>query len=211
MCGRFTMLTWNEVEAVVEALEFSTPLVLDADLPARRSDAFPRSSVPVVVADDANRLQPALLVWGYLVPGRPDPVFNARIETAAATPLWRESLAQRRCIVPARAFFEPHRTETALSPRTGKAVRQLYRFSPRDNAMLLMAGIWQDERFSILTTAPDESVALVHDRMPLTLAPRDARTWLFGDSAGMADRLSPPLRAEPLLPPAPQHRQLNLF
>lgn len=161
----------------------------------------------------------ASLIWGFDLPGQGKTVFNTRSETAAASSFWRESFLRRRCVVPVHAFFEPHRSERAVRPdgvvcRAGtKTVKQTYRFADEDGGLLLLAGIWSADRFSILTTQPDEVVAPVHDRMPVILGFENTLGWLTGACA-LEDAdpcIHVALSAEPLYEPVPVIEQQQLF
>lgn len=176
-----------------------------------QGDAYPRSQVPVITVSPEDALVMQMLNWGFTVPGRTNVIFNTRIETAASLPLWQDAIASRRCLVPARSFFERHRTEHGISPTTGKAVKQLERFDAPEGDLLFLAGIWQGTEFSVMTTAPNASVAPVHDRMPLVVRADEVRTWLFGDYASLADRSTIALDAHPVFPAAPHHEQPTLF
>src|SRR5690606_26263462 len=100
---------------------------------------------------------------------------NARAESAWDSPAFGPALRSTRCIVPAEAFYEWDRT---MSPR------QPYAIGPADeNAFLPMAGIWSPRRdgpptVAILTTAPNELVAAIHDRMPVVLDRALLDDWL---------------------------------
>lgn len=178
MCRKFTMLAWDDVLGVVQALEASAPLNLQPDWPACR-DAVPGSEACVVAAG-SGALEPLRLTWGFPLSGSGKLVFNTRSENAASSPLWRDAFLNRRCIVPAWAFFESHRTETERGA-SGRPRRRQYRFLPEGGGgPLLMAGIWQDRRFSVLTCAPDDRVRPVHDRMPLLLSASSALDWAAG-------------------------------
>jgi putative SOS response-associated peptidase YedK len=108
---------------------------------------------------------------------------NARSETAEISGMFRSALAARRCLVPADAFYE------------WKAVadgKQPYAIARRDTAPLAFAGIWEGWRdpagetlrtFSILTTAANDDMAQLHDRMPVILEKEAWGTWL-GEDAG---------------------------
>ena len=75
---------------------------------------------------------------------------------------------------------------------------------------LLLGGIWQDDRFSIVTTEPNEAVRPVHDRMPLALSMQGALAWLAGDAA--AEQLaSSDMKSTALYPAVPEQEQLTLF
>lgn len=160
-------------------------------------------------------LQPIQMTWGYDVPWQKGRVFNTRIEHAGdPSSMWAESLEKRRCIVPARAFFEPHQNETIISPRTGKPTKRQYVFGPGPRAAapwLLLAGVFSDDCFSVVTTQPSPQVAPIHNRMPLVLEPTDVATWLSPGFADLADRSHVQLSIWPELANAPSFQQLSLF
>lgn len=161
------------------------------DAPGQRRDAFPSTVVPLIAPTGLGpQLAIADMAWGYEVPWKKGPVFNTRIETALDDPscMWAESFARRRCIVPAWTFYESHATETIPSPRTGKPVKRQYAFERPDGAPLLLAAIHDRGRFSLVTTAPNQVVAPVHNRMPLALDASEAVSWLTGDFAPLLDR-----------------------
>ncbi|WP_303941993.1 SOS response-associated peptidase family protein [Enorma burkinafasonensis] len=83
------------------------------------------------------------------------------------------------------------------SERTGKPVRRQYRFRVPGARAFLLAAVQEDGRFSIVTTAPNASVAPVHDRMPLVLGPGEMGVWLGPDFARLADRSDIELASEP--------------
>lgn len=99
-------------------------------------------------------------------------LINARSETAAKKPAFRGAWKQRRCVVPTDGFFE--------WKGPPKDRRPLW-FHPSAGGLLLLAGIYEDgpdPRFVILTTAANELVAPVHDRMPAILSSEEVDAWL---------------------------------
>lgn len=167
-----------------------------------------RLEADVLVAE--SHIVAARKKWGFETQDRTQVVFNTRIETAEERPLWKDSIEQRRCIVPVRAFYETHATEKAVNPRTGRTVKQSYRFTSSEGPLLL-AGIWKGDRFSIVTTEPNASVSAVHDRMPLVLSQEDAREWLLGDWRNVARTSDLSLDKQPLYTPQPTVEQPHLF
>ena len=140
----------------------------------------PGASCPVLLVRD-GRLAVEEMTFGYEAPWQEGRlVYNARLERALAERdgMWSESLALRRCVAPALCFYEPDRTRTAVSKRTGRSIRQQVRFSSADGLPFYLAGIYQGRRFAVTTCPPDATVRPVHDRMPVTLRPQDARLWL---------------------------------
>jgi putative SOS response-associated peptidase YedK len=132
----------------------------------------------VALADRGERAL-APLLWGFsgaAEPGRT--ILNARIETAAERPSFREALARRRCLVPATGFYEWRRQGSGRAP---------YHLHLKDEPVFAMAGLWHrwpqangaiHEAFVVLTTAPNELVASIHDRMPVILDRGSWSSWL---------------------------------
>ena len=105
-------------------------------------------------------------------------MINARSETAATKPAFRDPLTNRRCLVPADGFYEWQ--------RAGKA-KQPYCFEVNDGALFAFAGLWDRwkdpsgqwiKSCSILTTTPNAVTSSVHDRMPVILDRADYDLWL---------------------------------
>jgi putative SOS response-associated peptidase YedK len=105
-------------------------------------------------------------------------MINARSETAATKPAFRDALKLRRCLIPADGFYE--------WSRMGKA-KQPYCFEVDEGELFAFAGIWDRwkdasgkavETCSILTTTPNAVTSSVHDRMPVILDPDNYDLWL---------------------------------
>lgn len=180
------------VEASIE------PESLFPELATAPRDAFPGSIVPIVAAT-AQGLQVANLAWGYRVSWNGGPVFNTRMETATSSErnMWADSLQHRRCLVATPAFYETSETETATNPRTGRQVRQQYRFTLPNEPLVFLAGVYKDSCFSIMTCTPNRWVSPVHPRMPIALHPNEASTWLSADYPRLFDRTSLELEVTP--------------
>ena len=182
-----------KVERIVREVEQGLPPTVP-DYELAGLDAFPGARVPVAVpaqgAGGPGRLAVAELDWGYPVSWAKRPVFNTRVDTATGPrgQMWRESLEQRRCAVPTLGFYEPHRTERAVSPKTGREVKVQCAFGLPDNPVTFLGGIYEDGHFSIMTCEPNRWVRDVHDRMPLVLRPSELGTWLGPRYADLFDR-----------------------
>lgn len=232
MCGRFEVLSWDEVADVVRALEAVSPVNVMPDWPARLvgvagavpTDAVPGSAVDVVVADSRGVLSVACLTWGFAAEWSQRPVYNTRLEKAMGPNpgMWAGPISRGRCVVPARGFFETHATETVRSPKTGRIIKRRYRFGAENEVPLLLAGVRNETRFSVVTTSPNAVVSPVHDRMPLVLSPQEAVWWLRApwlDFANgwhrLANRGDVALTSRPVQPVAQQHNspfeQTSLF
>ena len=103
-------------------------------------------------------------------------VVNSR-EDKLNSAMWRESFRERRCLVPAIAFYE------WVEGTGGKATP--LRFMRQDDGWLLIAGIWEEGEsgpcFSMLTTEPSDQIRIVHDRMPAVLADSQIDAYLDGE------------------------------
>lgn len=171
MCGRASLTTpdWETIRAILDAV----PDDEEAAAYTPRYNVAPTQLHPILrVVDGQRRLQRAS--WG-LPPIENRAVINARVETVASRPMWREALAERRCIVPVDGFFEWQG-------------EQPYWYHRADGGLLLLAGLWEPviaapgeagrPRFVILTCAPNALVAAAHDRMPAILPPACIADWL---------------------------------
>lgn len=209
MCTRY--LLRRPVAELVAALgvdAFPSPLP--------RYNAAPKQSLTVVRRgrEPVRRREAAALQWGLVphwspTPSTTAPLINARAETAAEKPAFRDALRHRRCIVPADGFYEWQRTGSGPMP---------WLFEHAAGELLLLAGLWEHwtgpgsdpfDSFAVLTTTPNAIVAPLHDRMP-ALIPADALDeWL--DAATPPARLAELLATSPaeLLRARPVHPRLN--
>ena len=112
--------------------------------------------------------------WGYSMGDGRRPVINARSETAADKPLFKDGMAQRRCLIPASSYFE-------WAKQDGQRVK--YAIRQRSSHMIYMAGLYRIENgtepvFTILTREPVQNIAFIHDRMPVILPEGATCDWL---------------------------------
>lgn len=180
MCGRFVSTTGPADLAA----HFGAETVV-GDLPQRWNVA-PTSRVWVVRDSGATRLVEPMR-WGLVPPWADDPsvgnrMFNARSETVTQRPAYRAAARRRRCIVPADGFYE-------WAPSSGRSRKQAWYFHGADAEPLAMAGLWETWQSSpsgddvvhtctVVTTAADDVVAAVHNRMPVVLHTRSIDAWL---------------------------------
>ena len=171
MCGRYWIDDGRESIELRDIIEEVNRRVVVE--PVKTSgEIFPADVVPVI-ASNRNIVPTAFAMqWGYTLPdGRR--IINARSETAETKPMFADGMRQRRCAVPATNYFEWE--------RAGKA-KTKYAIRPTDGALFYMAGIYRIESgrpvFSILTREPAESIAFIHDRMPVILPHDLVRDWV---------------------------------
>ena len=213
MCGRFIMLTAEEVADVVAAVEQRGRLrALGADPAVVRAQARPGSMVPTI-GNDEGVLAASDRMWGFATEWSTRPVFNTRIESALnGSAMWAEAFRNGRCVIPAAAFFEPHATETEPSPRTGRPMKRQYAFEAPDGLPLLLAGLRQGDCCSVVTTQPNRWMAPVHDRMPLLLRFDEVAAWLDGaQPPAAASTAAFELLVRPERADATGQEQLSLF
>lgn len=188
MCGRYT-ITSTARELV---LRFRAEL-LDAAIEAfarPRFNAAPTQMLPVVMMDDGRRID--AMRWG-LVPSWAKDLsigarsINARIETAAQKPSFRDAVKRRRCLVPADSWYEWQKKPGGKIP---------LRIVPETGGLFAFAGLWDPWRapegkttrsFTILTAPAHDAIKHVHERMPVILDPSLEEGWL--DPAAHADEL----------------------
>ena len=110
--------------------------------------------------------------WGYQLPDG-KLIFNARSETAAQKAMFSDGMRQRRCLVPADSYYEWQ--------KTGQG-KLKYEIAPADAIGFFLAGIYRIEQgrpvFTILTKDPAESIAFIHNRMPVILPNEAMSDWL---------------------------------
>jgi putative SOS response-associated peptidase YedK len=195
VCGRYGV----EQEYVQLALRYQA--VVKAIDPGPRYNVAPTQQVPVIVAHEGQRFL-AEHRWG-LVPfwakelSIGAKMINARSETVATLPAFRESLAQRRCIIPATRFYEWQKVGKARLP---------HMILRNDGFPMSFAGLWSSWRnpesqervlsCSIITTAANNVMRSLHERMPVILEDEAIASWL---DASITD----PARLQPLLATAP--------
>lgn len=191
MCGRYANLL--PADAMVQLFRTEGPV---PNWPPRYNIA-PTQGAPVCRLDGEGRRRLVLARFG-LVPfwakGVADvrSAFNARAETVAVKPLFREAFARRRCLVPASAFYEW---------QAGGKVKQPYAVVGADGGPLVLAGLWEQwrdpdsgerlESFAVLTTSANAVMAPLHDRMPVILGKEDWDGWLAGPPEQALERLRP--------------------
>jgi len=195
MCGRYELHS----HPTVIALQFGLSAVPEL---APRYNIAPQTPVPVVRLDARGARELVLLRWGLIPFWAKDAaigsrMINARSESVASKPAFRQPFRRHRCLLPADGFYE----------WTGAAGRrQPVWIGASDHRLLGLAGLydtWRDpggatvESCTILTTAANALVAPLHDRMPVIIRPDDYARWL-GGSAEAAAALLAPLPADAL-------------
>ena len=179
MCGRYYIAEDDlsqELERIIaEINRKKTPEGLKTAGEIRPCDV-----APVIANSRRQDVQPFAMRWGYSYP-ESRPVINARSETAAEKPLFRDGMQRRRCLIPASHYFE-------WEKRDGKRVK--YAIRPAHADTLYLAGIYHFENhdgvtvpsFVILTREAAPDIAFIHNRMPVILSEERAADWLNPDN-----------------------------
>jgi putative SOS response-associated peptidase YedK len=208
MCGRFTQhYTWAEIQRLY-------------NLTATASNFQPRYNI--CPTTDIDTIVPALeqrgivpMRWGLIPNWWSKPLkemrlatFNARAESVADKPMFRDSFKRRRCLIPTSGFYEWKNTPEGKQP---------YYFTRRDGQMMTIAGLWSDWvdkttgqkswSCTMVITAPNAFVAEFHDRMPVILEAEHFEQWTQGDANDAAHLMRPD--GEELLQKWPVSKRVN--
>ena len=176
MCGRFAQKSPAKKVSGQFKVGEVPPL-------AERYNVAPTQSVLALREPDER--EAVFLKWGLVPrwakdPGIGNKLINARAETVAEKPSFREAFSRRRCLVPLDGFYE--------WSRRGDRKRPFY-FHMRDGEPFAVAGLWERweggggslEICTLLTTEANGLLAPYHDRMPVIVRPEDYDLWLDAD------------------------------
>ncbi len=183
MCCRYYLESSNpELLSMAEAAE-NTPLMqrfrgsLARGL-SRSGEVAPSMIVPVVATNRNGERACFPMQWGYHLQGK-NLLANARAETAAEKPMFRDSWRSHRCLVPASWYYE---WEHFMRPNGRRETGERYLLQPKGSRITWLCGLYRLEeglpRFVILTRAPGEEISFLHDRMPLIVSDQDAVLWI---------------------------------
>ncbi|MEN9061576.1 MULTISPECIES: SOS response-associated peptidase [Ponticoccus] len=189
MCGRFAVTLPPDAMAQL----FNAAPANDLP-PVPNHNVCPTNDIAVVMAGAGRRLVP--MRWGFLphwykATNDGPLLINARAETIAEKPAFREACRARRCLIPVTGFYE--------WTKDAEGNRLPWYIAPVEGAVLVLAGVWQDweqgeERYrscAIVTTAANDQMAAIHHRMPVILAPDDWGKWLGEQGTGAATLMQP--------------------
>ena len=209
MCGRYAF--FSPAEAVRRTFELDLAPELEP-----RYNIAPTQPVPAVRAGEEGARTLSMLHWG-LVPkwakekAIGNRMINARSETLAEKPSFRDAFKRRRCLVAADGWYEWQVTPDGKQP---------WFISARDGGPIAFAGLWERwndpaggallESCTIVTTDAAPSIRKIHERMPVVLPAADWARWMdtaFSDTEKLQELLKP-YDAEPLAA-WPVSRQVN--
>jgi len=149
---------------------------------APRYNIAPTQAVPAVRIGPNGERELVELRWGLIpgwldAPGSGPPLVNARAESAATRPAFRDAFRWRRCALPASGFYEWQRLERGKQP---------YYVRRRDGRLLALAALWERwerhgsaiESCTVITVPPNDDLVRIHDRMPALLSGEALERWL---------------------------------
>ena len=177
MCGRYILRT--PVDTLVQRFEIDEhPSSLTPNY-----NVAPTQGAAAVIAESGRR-KLEMLHWGLIPSWAKDPalgnrMINARAETVAEKPSYRKAFKERRCLILADGFYEWQKTDDGKQP---------FYIRMEDESPFAFAGLWESwqngkeiRSCTIITTAPNEVAAPIHDRMPVIVHPEDYEMWLDPD------------------------------
>ena len=215
MCGRYRLTKRRMLE--IEDY-YGVDEVIDLEMWKREFNIPPREMAPAVLEAHGKRRLTAGL-WSLMGPwadslehANKASTFNAKAETLTERPAYRNAFLRRRCVVPAEAFYE------WVGP---KKERQPLNIGRADGKLLSMAGLfnyWKPANsqgrpmltFTVVTTAPSQWMARIHNRMPVILQDGQVDTWLdptVSDPQRLGELLKAPM--EDFLSCYPVSRGIN--
>ena len=164
MCGRYTLFTEEDNKQIKEILRELEKHPLRHEM--KTGEIFPTNLAPVITGDRAGKY--SIQKWGFQFKSL---IINARAETIHEKRTFMGPIRKGRILVPATGFYE-------WDEKKGK-----HHYTREDSPLLYMAGISNGSDYVIITTAANESVSPVHERMPLIIDERLMEDWLYDDKA----------------------------
>jgi putative SOS response-associated peptidase YedK len=180
MCGRYTL--HHKPKEIEERFDVDP----DQELLSPRYNIAPSQIIPVVRHRESREM--AGLKWGLIPFWAKDPkigynMINAKAETLAEKPSFKQALAKRRCLIPADGFYEWQ--------KRGKGPSQPIYVRRRDSGLFAFAGLWETwkspegetiESCTIVTVEPNELISKFHHRMAAILSRDDESAWIDPES-----------------------------
>ena len=199
MCGRFAFYSPTEAAAAL----FGVDATLDTK---PRYNIAPTQDVAAIRNDKEGERELVMLRWGLVPFWAKDPsignrMINARAETVAEKPSYRNAYKHRRCLVLADGFYEWQRHGDSKTP---------FFISLASGQPFALAGLWENwtdketgeslQTTTLITTDANEFMAQLHHRMPVVLEADSATEWLAGSNELLDDvaSITPPLHAWPV-------------
>ncbi len=179
MCGRYYVsIEEQELRDIIAEIE------REHGAPEVNTGEIRPTNIAPVLTYVNGQIKPQAMLWGFPKWGEQKGViFNARAETVLEKNMFRRSILERPVLIPTSGFFE----WKAVSDRSAK---EKYLFTDPKESILYLAGFYNTfadkdgpvkERFTILTTAANDSMLPYHNRMPVLLRRSETEAWLQGN------------------------------
>ncbi|MBS0531056.1 MAG: SOS response-associated peptidase [Proteobacteria bacterium] len=186
MCGRYVIL--SPPDAMRQVFGYAE----QPNFPPRYNVA-PTQPVPVIILENGAR-HFRLMRWGLIPAWVKDPrqfalVINARSETVLDKPAFKNAMKRRRCLLPADGYYEWHQSEGRKQP---------FFIRPGNGELIAFAGLAETwvgpngeelDTVAIVTAAANGRLAVLHSRVPVTVAPADYARWLDGNAIDAQDAM----------------------
>lgn len=200
MCGRFALTTPQDSVLSTFSAQPSPRLAERLGNLGPRWNVCPTTDIPVVLSHEGKRLL-APLRWGFVPRWYKSPtggplLINARSETIAEKPAFREACRERRCLIPADGFYEWTKLGERRQPHWIRPAA-----GPPEGSLFAFAGVWQTWKnpedgqrlaaCAIVTTGAGPDLESLHHREPVVIAPDDAPLWLGEAGRGAATLMRP--------------------
>lgn len=183
MCGRFVLFTTGDALITAAETALGQPVSAPQGTPGPRYNVAPTQIVPILRIGAEALLEPAR--WGLFPHWKKDdsgpPLFNARAETVAEKPSFRDAFKRQRCVIPMDGYYEWHEKKPHFVSLGGE--------------LMWAAGLWSTGLDQLSTTmVTTESVAPIdwlHNRLPRFLTTAEIGPWLSGSAEEAKELLHP--------------------
>ena len=174
MCGRYIVMSDKEIEEIRNITREIDRKYGEGSMP--NGEIYPTNTAPVFVKSESG-YGAELMTWGFPKYQGSGVIINARAETASEKRTFSGALAARRCVIPSTGFYE--------WTHTPGQKKEKYLFNDPQSPVLYMAGLYTPAsaagelpRYVILTTAANDSIREIHDRMPVILRRDEIEDWV---------------------------------
>ena len=182
MCTRFYIEPRSEeLDEIMEAAMkngLARKFLIAGSAVLTSGEIRPTNVVPVIAPNKDGKRTVFPMRRGFRIPGR-SLVVNARTETAAVRPTFRDSWRQHRCVIPASWYFE---WEHLDAPGGKTKIGDKFAIQPNGQSVTWLCGLYRIEdgfpAFTVLTREPSDDVRRIHDRMPLILPEEMTDAWI---------------------------------
>ena len=176
MCCRYRIEKTPRMTEIIEDLNRSPLLDRWNEPVITEGEVRPGNVAPVIATNRSGSRSVFPMKWGFT--GR-SLLVNARSETASQKPVFAQSWASHRCIVPAAYYYEWEHTLTADGKKRGG---KKYKLAPQGGGMTWLCGLYRIEEgmpvFVVLTKEPWEGIRFIHERMPLIMPEKLVDSWI---------------------------------